>query len=63
MNNKVQIGGRASGKLSAAQRAYIDRINAEMDAEDPEPESYAPNLNLSSLAMHIRVINFSLWKM
>lgn len=49
--------------LSAQQKAMIDSINAEMDAADPEPESYAPNLNISPLAMHIRVINFSLWSM
>ncbi|ATW57862.1 hypothetical protein CNR33_00016 [Pseudomonas phage tabernarius] len=49
--------------LSEQQKAMIDSINAEMDAADPEPESYAPNLNISPLAMHIRVINFSLWSM
>ncbi len=60
--NLIAKCGRASGKLTTSQLAMIDRINAELEAEDPEPETYAPNLNVSSLAMHIRIINFNLWK-
>lgn len=49
--------------LSEQQRLMIEAVNREMDEADPEPDTYAPNLNVSPLALHIRVINYSLWSM